>query len=318
MNKKFIGLNILGLALAIVPTVLLPKSSQAATSTQTIKNTAQLNTLKINVPAVLTVKSGNEFTVQSNFSSQQKPHVDKKGNQIEVTVKDQKLWDEVNHSHHGKLKHKVVITLPQVANPQTVKINSGTLNFKTPTTVQNFQATSNIWDITLTQANFKQTTLKSDGGDVNSNNSHIGKTTINSASGDVHLKNTKTQAAQIESEGGDVLLKNVNSAQPVKINSGSGDILLENNTFTKTDLKSDGGDIKIRDLIAKDLTFNSGSGDVMMVNQKIANYDRLKIDSESGDVQIKNAKINSSKINTDDGDLKLKNVKIKHKDNQED
>ncbi|USS88993.1 DUF4097 family beta strand repeat-containing protein [Fructilactobacillus cliffordii] len=315
MNKKVIGLNMLGLALTIFFTVLIPKSSQAATSTQTIKNIAQLNTLKINVPAELTVKSGNEFTVQSNFSSRQKPQVTKKGDQIEVTVKDKKLWDEINHSHSGKLKHKVVITLPQATNPQTVKINSGTLNFKTTTTIHKFQANSNIWDINLNQANFKQSNLKSASGDVNSNDSQIGKTTINSNSGNVYLKNTKTQAIQVESEGGNVLLKKTNSDQPVKINSDSGDIFLENNNLTQVTLKSDGGDIKIRDLLAKDLAFNSGSGDITMENKKIVNYDRLKINSEDGDVQLKNAKINYSKINTDAGDLKLQNVQIKHKDN---
>ncbi|USS84675.1 DUF4097 domain-containing protein [Fructilactobacillus myrtifloralis] len=304
----------LRLFLAVLPAAFTPQAT-AASQTQKVKNTAQLDTLKINVPAQVTVKSGNEFTVQSNFRDQQKPKVTKNGDNIEVNVKDQKLWDQINHSHSGKLKHKVVITLPQVINPKTVKINSGTLDFKTTTPIQNFQANSNAWNMTISKANFKQSKLVSSSGDVNSNDSQIGTTMIKSESGDVSLRNTKLQATQIESEGGNVLLEKVDSNQPLKINSSSGDITMKQPNLTKVTLSSDGGDIKTHDLIAKDLNFNSGAGDVAMDNQKSITYDQLQLKSDSGDVQIKNAKINHSKINADAGDISLKHVNIKHKDN---
>ncbi|USS85680.1 DUF4097 domain-containing protein [Fructilactobacillus myrtifloralis] len=315
MYKKTLGLAILGLALAAVPAVLTTPSSLAASSqTQKVKNTAQLDTLEVNVPAQVTVKSGTEFTVQSNFAGQQKPEVSKNGDHIEVTFKDQKRWDAIKNNH--KSKDKVVITLPKIAKPKTVKINSGALNFKTPTAIQNFQATSNGSNLTLNQAHFKATKLESANGDVRSNDSELGKTTVKSASGDVHFKNTKTQAIQVESGSGDVAFEKVDADRPVKINSSAGDIALNQTNLTKVTLNSGSGEIETHDLIAKDLTLNSGSGDVTMTSQKPVAYDRLKLNSESGDVQIKNAKINHSSINTDGGDLNLQHVSIKHKEDQ--
>ncbi|USS93043.1 DUF4097 domain-containing protein [Fructilactobacillus ixorae] len=315
MYKKTIGVAVLGLALAAVPTVLTPPSSLAASSqTQTVKNTAQLDTLAVNVPAQVTVKSGTEFTVQSNFQGQQKPEVSKNGDHIEVTFKDQKRWDAIKNTHQSK--HQVVITLPKITKPKTVKINSGPLNFKTSTPIQNFQASSNGSNLTLNQAHFKVTKLESANGDVRSKDSDLGQTSIKSASGDVYFKNTKAQSIQIESGSGDVAFEKVDADRPVKINSSAGDIALNQTNLTKVTLNSGSGEIETHDLIAKDLTLNSGSGDVTMTSQKPATYDRLKLNSESGDVQIKNAKINHSSINPDGGDLDLQHVSIKHKEDQ--
>ncbi|USS90723.1 DUF4097 family beta strand repeat-containing protein [Fructilactobacillus carniphilus] len=315
MFKKIMGLAVASLAVGTFVTVTTPKQSLAAPqTTQKVKNTAQLDTLKVNVPAQVTVKTGDEFTVTSNFDGKQKPNVIKNGDHIDVTFKNQQLWDQLKHNH--KLKTEVVVTIPKITNPNTVKINASDVTFNTPAKVKNLQVNSNGGNVTLNKTKLTQTTINTANGDVTSNDSQLGKTDIKSASGDVRLRNSNPTELAIESGSGDVTLHKVDTVKPVKINSSSGDVALSQANLNQVKVNSGSGEIETHDLAAKNLIFNSGSGDVTIDSKKQANYHRVKIDSNSGDVQIKNAKINYSEINTDGGDLDLKNVAIKHKDTE--
>ncbi|USS88417.1 DUF4097 domain-containing protein [Fructilactobacillus hinvesii] len=318
MLKKAMGLALVGLAAGIFVSTTTPAPSLAAPEqTQKVKNTAQLDTLEIDVPAQVTVKEGNEFTVtSSNFAKDQKVNVIKNEDHINISLKDQQLWDQLKHNH--KLKTKLVVTIPKITNPNTVKINSRDVTFNAPANVKNFQVDSNGGDVTLNKAKFKKTRIHSANGSVTSNSSQTGKTTVKSESGDVRFLNSNPTNLTIESGSGDVTIHKVTTTKPVKIDSSAGDVAFDQSNLNQVKVDSGSGEIESHDLAAKNLDFNSGSGGVIIDSKKLANYNQVKINSESGDVQVKNAKINHSNINTDGGDLDLQHVSIKHKDNSTD
>lgn len=281
MSKKAL-LLMLGICVATCTLTIggLAAHANADTTSQTVKNTDQIHKLKIDVPSKVIVKTGSEFKVQSKFPDKQKTTVINKDDQIKISHPQKK-----NHLWGIKIDFKqpksvVNVTVPKNMNLTNLKINSKAADVQLDSSIENL--------------------------------------TIASHSGDVHLTKTNPQKLTVKSESGDINLNQIKVQNDSQLFSESGDIDLNNSHFKNMTADSESGNIKAHDLFASVFNFNSESGDVNISNQKTINYDKVTINSDSGDVLLKNAKVNQSNIDTDGGDLDLPKTKIKHANNSTD
>lgn len=143
----------------------------------------------------------------------------------------------------------------------------------------------------------------------------------------VYLPNNYDKSININSSYSDVLIENFENAN-VTANIDSGDITLKN--AKKVDIKSDYGDINIGKVKKLNIECDSGDINVADVNKVVIENDYgdinidnisgyMNLENDSGDIKLNNVLLTkSSYINSDYGDVIIKNIKNVYVDSKTD
>ncbi|MBE5756942.1 MAG: DUF4097 domain-containing protein [Clostridiales bacterium] len=217
------------------------------------------------------------------------------------------LREKKNKPHNVKVENgtlKIELCDERAWYEKIFDFGSAKIKISLPNDIyQNLNVKSSTGDVALSkELTFNDISIIGKTGDVNLSSSALGKITINLSTGDIDVKNTTCEDVELTLSTGDVEISSL-TAKNLNVSLSTGDVDIDNAFLESLTLKTTTGDVELEKVVANGkIKIITDTGDVDFSRCDGA---ELEIETDTGDVE---GSLLSSKIFIVDTDTGRKRV----------